>query len=138
MNLDTVKQFLAEFDDCVIATVNADGKPEAATVGFSHDEKMCIVVGTNGKTRKAVNLETNQSIALVVGFEGVRTLQFEGIAKQLSQQELSSRLEQHFKKIPSVRSFSKDSNQRYYLITPTWLRFTDYTKKPITFETKEF
>lgn len=138
MNLETVKQFLEGFDDCVIATVSADGMPEAATVGFSHDEHMCIVVGTNGNTRKAVNLETNQSIALVVGFSGTKTLQYEGIAQQLSQKELGKRLEQHFEKIPSARRFSQDKDQRYYLITPTWLRFTDYTQTPMTFETKEF
>ena len=116
MNIDTVKQFLAEFDDCVIATVSADGKPEAATVGFSCDENIRIVICTNINTRKAVNMRDNHSVALVVGFEGSCTVQYEGIA----------------------RRFGEDEDQGYYIITPTWLRFTDYTKAPSTFEIKEF
>ena len=138
MNIDTVKQFLAEFDDCVIATVSADGKPEAATVGFSCDENMRIVICTNINTRKAVNMRDNHSVALVVGFEGSCTVQYEGIARKTSVKELGLRLEQHYAKIPSARRFAEDEDQGYYIITPTWLRFTDYTKAPSTFEIKEF
>lgn len=138
MNLNSIKSFLEDFNTCVISTVDKNCKPEAATVGFSCDENMRIVICTNTKTRKAVNMRNNPSVALVVGFEGSCTLQYEGTVNKTTLSELGLRLEQHYKKIPSARRFGEDKDQGYYLITPTWLRFTDYTKKPTTFETKEF
>ena len=138
MNLDNVKEFIDDLDCCVIATVGNDGKPEAATVGFSCDENMRIVICTNINTRKAVNMRDNPSVALVVGFEGSSTLQYEGIAEQTTVSDLGLRLEQHYEKIPPARRFGEDENQGYYIITPTWIRFTDYTKIPSIFETKEF
>ena len=138
MNIDTVKQFLRSSNTCVISTVDKNKKPQAATVGFSCDENMRIVICTNINTRKAVNMRNNPSVALVVGFEGSCTLQYEGTVKQTTVSDLGLRLEQHYEKIPPARRFGEDENQGYYIITPTWLRFTDYTKAPSTFEIKEF
>lgn len=128
MNLENVKQFLGEFETCVLATVNGGEQPQAATVGFSADEDLKIMIATNEKTRKALNIAKNNRVALVVGFEGPKTLQFEGIASKVDRQEQSDRIELHFKKVPGAQRYAGESGQNYYLIDPMWLRFTDYTQ----------
>ncbi len=138
MSLIDVRQFLDEHDTCVLATVNADGKPQSATVGFSIDENWGILIGTNKNTRKYKNLEHNPNVALTIGVVGSKTVQYEGIAKELTIEELGARLKEYFSKVPASKKFLDAEGQRYFIITPTWLRFTDYTAPEPIFETKDF
>lgn len=138
MNLDNVKRFLDQFETCVIATVSKSGQPGAATVGFSVDEDLKIIIATNEKTKKASNIAENNRVALVIGFEGSKTVQIEGIAEKLDKETGSERIKLHFEKVPGAKKFAGETGQNYYLITPTWLRFTDYTQNPSIFETRSF
>lgn len=138
MSLEDAKKYMDGFKECVVATVNPEGNPQAATVGFSIDEKFQVIIATNESTRKANNISNNSNIALVVGFSGDTTLQYEGIAEKTPTNELGSRLEEHFKKLPGAKKFANDAGQAYFLIKPTWLRFTDYTAEDEIFETRDF
>jgi len=138
MNKAVVSKFLKNFETCVIATINEKGEPSAATVGFSHEEDFSILFGTNRATRKYKNLQVNPKVALVIGTEGVATVQYEGIARNVTAEELGERLNHHFEKVPGAKRFVGDANQTYFIITPTWLRFTNYAEKPPIFETQEF
>lgn len=137
MNIEDVKLFLGQFKTCVLATCS-NAQPQAATVGYSADSEVKIMIATTSKTRKAMNLAKNNKVALVVGFDGPKTVQLEGVAKKLSQQDYKKRVELHFQKVPGAKKFAGDDGQNYYLITPTWLRLTDYTKIPSIFETRDF
>lgn len=138
MKLQDITEFLNQFETCVIATVDQDGKPEAATVGFSVDDDFKILVATNQKTRKAANLSKNNKVALVVGFNGPKTVQIEGLAEKVDEAKCQDRINLHFQKVPAAKKFAGEAGQNYYLITLTWLRFTDYTQKPPIFETENF
>lgn len=138
MSLQDAANFLDQHDTCVIATVSTDGKPEAATVGFSHDESFKILIATNQSTRKAKNLLSNPKIALVTGFEGAETVQIEGVAEMKTIEELGDRLEKHFTKVPGARKHVSEAGQAYFLITPSWLRHTNFMADPPIFETKDF
>jgi uncharacterized pyridoxamine 5'-phosphate oxidase family protein len=138
MNKAAVSEFLKTFETCVVATVNEKGEPNAATVGFSHDEDFSILIGTNRMTRKYANLQANPKIALVVGTEGVATVQYEGTARNVTARGLGERLSRHFEKVPGAKRFIGDENQIYFVIMPTWLRFTNYIEKPPVFEMQEF
>ncbi len=138
MNLEGVSKFLDENSTCVLASVNADGAPQAATVGFSHGSDFSILVATNEKTRKYQNLQNNSNVAIVVSVTAPRTVQYEGVAKEVSTEELGERLERHFTKVPMAKKMSGESGQRYFLVTPTWLRFTDFSAPEPIFETKDF
>lgn len=137
MTLDNVKDFLEAFETCVIATVGSSQRPEAATVGFSVDDDFKFVIASNQSTRKAQNIAENDQVALVVGFDGSQTLQLEGNAIPLDEKDDADRIQLHFNKVPGARKYADESGQKYYLITPTWLRFTDYTQADPIFETKE-
>lgn len=138
MNLEDVKTFLTLSTTCVIATIGDSWQPEAATVGFSLDGELKVLIATNEKTRKAANLAENNKVALVVGFDGPKTVQLEGEAEKIDQTKHQDRINLHFEKVPGAKKFSGESGQNYYLITPTWLRFTDYTQDPAIFETRSF
>ncbi|MCA9309215.1 pyridoxamine 5'-phosphate oxidase family protein [Candidatus Saccharibacteria bacterium] len=138
MNLDSVKQFLEDFEECVIATVNERAKPEAATVGLSCDDNFTFLIGTNKDTRKAANISQNNSVALVVGFSGPKTVQIEGVAEKVTRDTHQERIELHLDTVSGARSFDGEPGQTYYMIKPTWLRFTDYTQEDPIFETEDF
>jgi hypothetical protein len=138
MNLQAVNNFLAGHDTCVIATVGRDSKPEAATVGFWHDNDFTILIGTNRTTRKYANLQHNRTVALVIGFDGKETVQIEGIAKEMGRADITEQLDKFMNKVPAVRKYADQSGQTYFLISPTWLRYTNYTADPPILETKDF
>ncbi len=136
--LDETSVFLNSLDTCVIATVDQNGLPEAATVGFSHDDSFVFLIGTNKKSRKYANLTSNPACALVIGLEGSQTVQVEGSAEEVDAQTIEKRLEHHYDKVPTARRFQSDEGQTYFLITPTWLRHTNYANPEPIFEIKEF
>lgn len=136
MSIKKSLEFLKENETCVLATVTKDGTPQAATVGYSVGEDFSFLIGTNKSTRKYQNLKNNNRVALVVGIAGSKTVQIEGLAKEL---ELTDKLvEVHLNKLPSAVKFKIQPGQTYFLIKPNWLRFTDYSAKQQFFETKDF
>jgi general stress protein 26 len=129
--------FLAQQEECVIATA-CDNVPEAAIVGFSESPSLELVIGTSSATRKYRNITKNPQVAVVIGFTGNVTVQFEGIARLLSGEELERRQKTHFKKLPEVEHFKNDPGQVYLLLSPTWVRYTDYSQPDPVEELREF
>lgn len=137
MNFDEVTKFLNQHETCVLATVDSNGQPQAATVGFSHADDMSILIGTNKSSRKYQNLKNNSKVAIVVGFEGAVTFQYEGVAEEKDTEEISERIEKHFQKVPMAKKFAEESGQTWFIIKPTWLRYSDLANQNIH-ETTEF
>ena len=142
MNIQDAYKFLNSKETGVIATAqkseDSNPQPGAATVGFSLHNDNTLLIGTSNKTRKYANLISNPNVAFVVGTEGFQTVQIQGTAKEYSKQELADKIELHFEKVPSSKRFADNGDQCWFVITMNWLRFTDFTQKPPTFETKEF
>lgn len=138
MRLQTASQFLKTHQTCVIATVGIDDDPEAATIGFSHDDQWTFFIGTNDKSRKYANLKANPKCALVVGFEGTETVQIEGIAVEADEQTIKDRLPSHLDKVEAAHRFVDQPGQTWFVVTPSWLRHTDFTLPEPIFETKDF
>ena len=120
---DDVDAILAKHNICVLATVAADGKPESAMVGFSHGENLELLVGTSHKTRKYANIQRNSHVAVVVG-DNEAEIQYEGTIRELDLTEAEKFLKKHFEKLIGAEKYLEDPNQRWLLITPTWLRLT--------------
>ncbi len=133
-----ILDFLNQHDDCVMATTNEQGQAEAAVVGYSANSQLELTVGTSKKTRKYQNILHEPHVAIVVGFNGEITVQYEGFARELGGEELRERQRLHFEKIPSVEHFKNDPDQVYFSISPTWVRYTDYTQEPATEELRQF
>ncbi len=135
MNKDLKRRifdFLSSNKVAVIATIDTDkNSPESAVVGFAQTEDLEIIFGTANTTRKYKNLLNNQKVSFVVGFtsEG-GTLQYEGIAAEIGPDELEKYTALLIEKNPYHKNFVKDSNQKYFLVKPTWIRFLDMSANP--------
>ena len=136
--LEQILDFLHSHDDCVLSTIGADGAPQSATVGFSENTRGELMFGTFDTSRKFRNLQRDQRVSVVVGFEGSTTVQYEGIARQLTGAELQERQKAHFAKIPSVEQYKDNPGQVYFTITPTWARYTNYHAHPWKIHELEF
>lgn len=132
MDMKKVDAFFRAHNTCVLATINASGEPEAATVGFSHNSDFELMIATNESTRKYKNLVNNPHVAVVIGTEGSITVQYQGIARLLEQNELKARIEAHFEKVLGARRHTKEQGQAYFSISPTWLRYSDLKNDEIT------
>lgn len=123
--MDKVHDFLHWNQTCVLATVNAGGNPQAATVGFSHDKNFNLFIGTNRSSRKYSNIRTRPEVAAVIGTEGPVTVQYEGVAREISVHDQEQRIKEHIEKVPGAQKFVGDEGQTWFLISPTWLRYYD-------------
>lgn len=72
----------------VEASVNEEGKPQAAVIRVAVTEKLELVFDTLSASRKAVNLQENRRIALVMGWDNGQTAQIEGLVDEPSGDEL--------------------------------------------------
>ena len=126
-----VKEFLAKHQLCVMATADeSKGQPEAAVIGFAEQNDLSLIVGTSSQTRKYKNLKSNKQVALVIGWDSQGTLQYEGEVEELPAEDSPKYVEIMGEKNPFSRRFGEDPNQRYFKVTPTWIRLTDHTKSP--------
>lgn len=140
MSLNNANKFLEGQKTCVIASIDSDGKPEAAAIGFYHDpaNSYKILIGTNKASRKYANLKNNPNVAMVMGINGAQTVQIEGTAEEVSVSLIAAQLDAYFTKSPTARKFAEVQSQTYFLITPNWLRHTNYQEDQPIFETKDF
>lgn len=127
------RQLYEFLDGCklgVISTVNDDGTPAAAVVGFGQTEDLQILIGTDNSSRKYKNILRNPAIAFTVGGETPETIQLQGSARELSPDELHIVKDNYWRKNPHAEVHHKNPGERYFVITPAWLRYTDLRPTP--------
>lgn len=130
--------FLRKYIFCVISTVTADGKPEAAFVGYRHSEDLEFLIGTSKLTRKYQNLQTNPHVAVVVA-DTTGEVQYEGYAQEISQEEYDQLVASgQFEALPGIEKYRGDPNQVFFKISPTWLRFILHGETDQVTEMTEF
>jgi uncharacterized pyridoxamine 5'-phosphate oxidase family protein len=124
-----VLTFLNKNTHAVISTCGLNGQPEAALIGFGETENLEIIFGTFNTSKKYKNLQENNRVALVTGWEAdvFITVQYEGITRELKPEELDHYLDLYHVKVPSATHYHTHPEQRYFLITPTWIRYSDLT-----------
>jgi len=83
------------------------------------------------KSRKFANLGRDRRVAFVVGgWQGEITVQYEGIARQISSTELGPYHEVYFRKFTDGPARLKWEGITYYVVTPKWIRYSDYNQSP--------
>src|SRR5581483_3968140 len=127
-----IMDFMKENMLTVISTVDLNGKkPESAVIAFAETENFELIFGTKNTTRKYQNLKKNQNVSFVIGWDSERgTVQYEGIVRELSQQESSQYSSILVAKNPRSEKFVHKEDQRYFLVKPTWIRVLDMTQIP--------
>jgi uncharacterized pyridoxamine 5'-phosphate oxidase family protein len=123
-------EFMLSYTLGVISTIGEDKAPHSAIVGFGQTKNLEILIGTDNTSRKYKNLILNPRAAFVIGGTTAETIQFEGIARELRADELDLIRQNYWKKNPHAEKHHKNPTERYFILTPTWLRYTDLRVDP--------
>ena len=129
--------FLASQTFCVVSSLGDDGSPQSAFVAFSEYPDFAIVFGTFVDSRKYRNIRRDPRVSIVVCGDD-KTVQLEGIARELTGEEEERCRLRHVEKNPKAKKYAYDERERFVAVTPTWLRFTDFTTDPDTVEELRF
>jgi general stress protein 26 len=126
-------EFLKARRYAVQSSVASDGAPQAAVVGFAVSDAFEIVFDTLADTRKARNLLREPRIALVFGSlerDVTLSVQYEGVVDQPIGQELERLVELYLGVFPDGRERQSWPGLMYLRVTPTWLRYSDFSQDP--------
>lgn len=109
----------------VISTVTEAGIPQGAVVQFAETEHLEIIFNTFTTYRKYDNLKKNPTVSFTIGWDHDITVQYEGVASELSGDELV-RCKEIFKvKHRNAEKWDAYPETRYFIVKPTWVRFND-------------
>ena len=113
----------------VVSTLSKDNKPEAALVGFAISKDLEIVFDTVKTSRKYRNLSQNPLVAVVIGWDNETTMQYEGIATELTDADAEYYKEIYFEAYPDGRERAKTwLHIVHFKITPKWIRYSDFNE----------
>ncbi len=117
----------------VLAVEMMDGSPHGATVHFAHmDNPLAFFFETNREYRKAEPLfgrEITRATFVIGSTESdMRTLQLDGVVQLLKPEELETYDTVYFGKYPEERGKTYGGTPIFFKFTPTWWRFTDWTR----------
>lgn len=127
---EIVSEFIKEQRLAVLGTVGQDGQPNSAVVGIFVGHNFEIVFGTFRTSRKVKNLQNDQRVSLVIGWDKGRTVQYQGQAKPLSGQAVEEFAKAHLADMSSLAKFLDPNETVFYKISPTWVRYSDLSKEP--------
>src|SRR5687768_15124123 len=130
MNIDDVLRFVKKHTLAVISTVDEKNKPQAAVVEFGELNDLTIIIDTLKTSRKYKNLQNNKNVAIVIGWDQNKTVQIDGLAKELSAKELEGAKEAYFAKNPRAKKWANKPDIAYFAIKPYWVRYSDLNQKP--------
>ena len=113
----------------VLSTLSPAGEPQSALMGVAVTPDFEIVFDTVKSSRKYVNLCANARVAWVIGC-GEISIQYEGIAQELSGEELERYLPIYFAALPDASERRNWPGRTYFVVRPKWIRYCDYGQCP--------
>jgi uncharacterized pyridoxamine 5'-phosphate oxidase family protein len=137
MEQDVVKSKIGEIlksnQLCVIATVGNDSnQTESAVIAFAEMDNFSLLFGTSNQSRKYKNIITNNKVSFVIGWDPrVGTVQYEGIAREVDESELDKITEILVLKSIQNKKFVGLPGERYFVVSPKWIRITDRSENSI-------
>ncbi len=131
MEKEKVLNFIKGERLAVLSTVTPDNKSESAVLEFGETDNLEIIFDTFHTYRKYQNLQHNQNVSLVIGWDDEITVQYEGVARELTSEEEIKKYQQiYFAKNPKAEKFSKLPEIRYFVVEPTWIRYSNLGVEP--------
>lgn len=129
-NRDEILAFMQSKTLMTISSLNEKGTPQAAVVGVGVTDDFRLVFGTSNTSRKYKSITARPSVAAVIGWDGPETVQYEGEARELKGVEADELSELYFAHNPMARKFKDNPDQAYFVVQPTWLRYTNLASHP--------
>jgi hypothetical protein len=133
-----VYEFVAAQKLAVVSSAGPGDAPQSALVGIALTPSLEIVFDTLGQSRKARNLVREPKCSLVICCSGEVTVQLEGLATQRRPDEEGEWKEAYFQAWPECRDHLRWPGLMYFVVSPTWIRYSDYGQSPpeiVEFET---
>lgn len=112
----------------VLATVAADGAPEASLVGIAAMPDGVLVADAADSARKLVNLRSEARIAIVAGTDGDVTVQIEGVARIAEGAERQELGAHYVRRFPGARALAPGFV--VIAIEVRWVRVYDASTSP--------
>jgi hypothetical protein len=79
-------------------------------------------------SRKYKYINANPNVSFVIGWDFNGTVQYEGEARELSDAEVESYVEIMTLKNKQLEKFRSRPDQRFFIVSPKWIRLTLHTK----------
>jgi general stress protein 26 len=114
----------------VVASVNPAFEPQAALVAISQTDNLEIIFGTLVNTRKYMNLQHNPKVAFVIGSDRT-VVQLQGVASEIIGEESVFYRNMHVVKHPESKKYFENPEERWFRVTPSWIRYTDHSVNPM-------
>lgn len=105
-------------------------QPRSAIIDFSETEELEILFVTLTGYRKYEDLKKHPKVSLVLGGKDNITVQYEGVAEELSKLQFLPYLKYHLQKNPVEAKFSEMLEARFFKVHPAWVRYADYGQEP--------
>ena len=138
MDLAEVYRFMNEQRLAVLATVNSAGQPEAALMGYAVTPELEIIFDTVKTSRKYPNLKQNPRVAWVIGCVREITVQYEGVAEELTGEDLVKYKKTYFAAFPDGPARESWPGITYFVVRPSWVRYCDYNPQTRRIEEMKF
>lgn len=126
MNKQNVLAFIKTKPHTIISTIGPNNQPESALIGFGETDDLELIFGTYNTSRKYKNLQKNNKVALVIGWdEDFITVQYEGVASELTAKEIEKYVPLYHKKVPAAAAYTSHPAQTYWKVSPVWIRYSN-------------
>lgn len=129
-NKQIILDFIKKQKLAVLSTVDKDNKPESAVLEFGETDSLEIIFDTFDSSRKYRNLQTNKNVSFVIGWDENITVQYEGVAEELMDEEKKKYQKVYWIKNPRAKRWARREGIAYFKVTPRWIRYSDLNKAP--------
>src|SRR3954468_8829233 len=130
MTREDLYDFIVRRNLAVIGYISPQGAPQSALIGIAVTNNLEIIFDTVRSTRKYGNLIANPACSLVIGGTGEIALQYEGQATETGGTDLAPYQAIYFEKWPECREHLSWPGITYFVVRPTWIRYSDFSSTP--------
>lgn len=138
MDRPSLYSSMAKYRYGVVSSTSSTGIPQSALVGLVTTPDLEIIFDTVSSSRKCPNLIERPRCSFVVGWGAEQTVQFEGIATLPKGPDLKRYQDAYFAVWPECRTHMSWPGIAYFVVHPTWIRFSDYDQNPPLIEEMSF
>jgi hypothetical protein len=114
----------------VVSYSSSSSTPQSALVAFAVNAELEIVFDTVKSSRKYPSLVASAACSFVIGWQGETTVQYEGIAQELTGADLDKYQKVYFGRFADAPERQSWPGIVYFVVRPKWIRFSDYDQRP--------